>query len=207
MIERGKKYLRRSIDDLPRHQAPDIWEEIEKQLPANNEAGTENLERAISDLKEKQAPDVWTAVESELPIEKTPRRSTFKWAPWAAASIAVAFVAVLLLSKPASTDEITYSTEEVEFFNISEELASFHSPNDPVLDFIQKNCKQFVTKCQNPEFKGLFNTYLELNAAQVELEKQLEKTNNKEQLIKYLIRVEKNRTEIGKDMLKMLRFS
>jgi len=215
MMEENRENLRRAIDGMKvkQEQAPDVWSGIEQALSEPAEIGKENLENAVSSLQEMKAPDVWDGIAGTLVEESANslgQRVTYIWV--AAASVAILIVAfvALIVTTPSESNLVTsttYSSEEVILFDSEELSDEFESREDGVLTYVEKNCKNLISKCKDPEFKGLFDAYLEMGKAQEELKGQLAKTDNKQQIFKYLIRLEKERAEVGKDLLKMLRYS
>lgn len=210
MTEKGKSNLKSAIEGLRQHKAPDIWRAIAKHLQNFDESGQENLKKAAGSLRGINAPDVWPEIEKTLDRGSEKPITLWKRLSW----VAVASVIVLLgylwitILQPAKVNEmISYSTEEVPFFNAQEELKGLNTNDDQVLDYIQGHCQALAVKCQNPHFETLIETYLELNRAKEELEVQLNLVANQEQVIKFLIKIEKEKTEVGKEMLRMLRYS
>ena len=82
--------------------------------------------------------------------------------------------------------------------------ATSQSGDDDLLNYINKNCKQLALTCQDPGFKSLLDNYIELSEAKAELEKQLLAQIGQGQKMKYLVRIEKQQTAVGKEMLKKL---
>jgi len=196
--------LRRAIGEMKTTKAPDVWNSINDRL--HTDANRDALSQAIEELDVKEAPDIWAEVESSLDERKTVKRPFW----YAAAAISLLLVSYLFynqLSQGQTEEIITYSTEEVEYFEVAGEMEGFESNDDEILQYVHQNCKRLIAKCEDPEFKGLLETYMELNDAKEEIEAELDKNNNQPQLMKYLIRVEKNQTQVGKDMLKKLKYS
>ncbi|MEM1408924.1 MAG: hypothetical protein AAGG59_19225 [Bacteroidota bacterium] len=203
MHKENRRNLDKAIDELKELKAPDIWYEIANDLDF---AKDENLISAIEDLKDSEAPDIWLPIEASLPKPKF--RSKLNWS--IAASVSILFVSAFLFYKSLSdsaSETISYSTEEVDFFETSLDISLDEGDEDKILDYVKKNCRRLSQTCQNPEFKGLLEAYIELADAKKQLENELSKGANQPQLMKYLIRVEKNQTQVGKDMLKKLRLS
>ncbi|PSR53432.1 hypothetical protein AHMF7605_07780 [Adhaeribacter arboris] len=98
---------------------------------------------------------------------------------------------------------LTYSQEIVAPLNLTLFEASL-SDEDEVLDFVRENCQTLQEKCTNSKFRGLLNEYLELEAARHELTGQLNQHQEQTQLMNYLVRIEKEKTEVGKQLLQLL---
>ena len=105
-----------------------------------------------------------------------------------------------------SSEQISYSTEQLEFFDVNENLNTISSsPDDLLLTYVKENCTRLAATCQDPEFKELLEAYMELNETKKELNQTLKNSNDQAQVMKYLIKVEKSQTEIGKNMLKKMK--
>ncbi len=203
MEDQNIELLKRAIDELSIKEAPDVWSNIEHGLV--EEENTISFKDAIEQLPTKEAPDVWLSIEASLP-----RKLNFRSIWMVAASVVLFLCSVFLfIESNNSYDEpqIAHTTEMLENFNVALDIQSIGVEEDAILQYIQKNCMRLALTCNDPEFKGLLETYIELNEAKKVLTQELEKRENRPQLMKYLIRVEKNQTEIGKDMLKKLRNS
>lgn len=205
MEEQNRKKLENAISELPSKEAPDIWANIEAKIQTDEEHD-HVLSEAISQMPSKQAPDIWLPIEASLPSQKRSRSSV-----WMVAASAALFIASLFLfiesRKVNEQSTISYSTEKIETMNVSLEIDDYISSEDAILDYIQKNCKKLALTCNDPEFKGLMETYVELSEAKEELANKLEQKGQQPQLMKYLIRIEKNQTRVGKDLLKKMRKS
>lgn len=212
MMEEKRENLKRALEGLKNQKAPDIWDKIESRLADEHEEGKTNLTKAIQGLEEYQAPDIWDEIAEGISEGTIHHQSGYKRILWsAAASIALLITAFWVFDKPSLGNETltssVYSTEEIDMFEVTSLEEDFGTTEDGVLNYVNNNCKLLLTKCENPEFKGLYDTYLELGQAKKELKGKLDETPNKEQLYKYLIRLEKDQAEVGKDLLKMLRYS
>ncbi|MEL6560287.1 MAG: hypothetical protein AAFQ94_19010 [Bacteroidota bacterium] len=211
-MEEKRENLKRAIEGLKSYEAPDVWSAINEKLVADTEEGKEHLASAVDGMKDMPAPDVWAEISDKLDDSHKSDNSSNRKTLWAvAASISLLIAAVWVFQQSnTEVDLITssdYTTEEVEVFEVDFSGRGFKSTNDGVLGYVDKNCKLMMTKCEDPKFKGLYDTYLELGRAKEELKEKLAETSNKEQLYKYLIRLEKDQTEIGKNLLKMIRYS
>lgn len=204
MDEKNRKSLLKGIAELPLKEAPNIWEAIELKLEVNEEENKSILDDALKQLPQMEAPDIWIPVEAAIPKKKDLRSI------WMVAASLVLFISSVFLFIQSSAEKeepiISYSTESIESFNIALGLETLDTGEDAILSYIQKNCKRLALTCNDPEFKGLLEMYMELSDAKQDLVQKLEK-KNQPHLMKYLIRIEKNQTEVGKDMLKKLRNS
>ena len=197
MKEGNVDKLKKGIEQLPVKQAPDVWHLIEEKISP--------LHAAIEALPAKEAPDIWLAIESGLLRKKTAQIGV--WMVAASIALFIASVFLFVQSRRNEPEEvISYSTEYLDGFQVALGLQR-ESEEDKVLDYIHKNCKRLALTCNDPEFKELLETYIELLDARNELIRKIEEANDQPSLMKYLIRLEKNQTKVGKDMLKKLRSS
>ena len=203
-MEEKKDHLHRSIEGLQQVKAPDIWTQIEMDLDAEAEQNREVLSKSIDKLPMQKAPDVWLALETELAEQKS---RTFSWRTLAVAAsfLLVSGLSYLLLA-PTSNETIAYSTETVETFEVGFEIPEWDDQGDDmILTYIKENCTRLAVTCQDPEFKALLAAYMELTETKEELSRSMEENAQQAQVMKYLIRVEKNQNEVGKSMLKKLK--
>ncbi|MEM9857450.1 MAG: hypothetical protein AAF843_08845 [Bacteroidota bacterium] len=203
----SRRHLEKAVSELREFKAPDVWLDIEAALSTPAVGSDNNLKDAIRDLKSSEAPDVWLPIEASLPKVESKQRFIY-WS--VAASVSMLIISLVLFYQSSfnrTAETISYSTEEVDFFETSLDISLNETADDKILEYVKRNCKRLSQSCQNPEFKGLLETYMELTNAKQQLEMELAKSTNQSQLMKYLIRVEKNQTEVGKDMLKKLKWS
>ncbi|GAB4249641.1 MAG: hypothetical protein Tsb0034_29000 [Ekhidna sp.] len=201
-MEQNDRVLKDSIKGLRQAEAPNIWSSIAAGLDDQNEQNREVLGRSIEALPQHDAPDVWAGVAREMGAK---REGVWKYLAIAASISLVAVVSFLFLSNPPS-ERVSYSTEQVDFFDVNQSLPSITSDaDDMLLTYIKENCTRLATTCQDPEFKELLEAYMELDETKKELNQALKKTTDQAQVMKYLIKVEKSQTELGKDMLKKMR--
>ena len=78
------------------------------------------------------------------------------------------------------------------------------SEDDEVMDFIKMHCQQVALTCNTPQFQGLFDLYIELDQSKMELMDVMQANQEQEQLADYLIRVEKEKDEVGKQLIQMI---
>ncbi len=200
-VEKNEKILKESIEGLKQSEGPNIWLQIAAELDSEEEQNQEILVKSIQSLSQQEAPDVWLNVSSKLES-----KSANQWKYLAiAASISLVVLVSYFILPHRSAEEITYSTEQVEFFGVGQYVAEDINTDDILLTYIKENCVRLATTCQDPEFKALLESYMELDATKDELNKALEKAPDQSKVMKYLIKVEKNQTEIGKDMLKKMK--
>ena len=198
-MEKNTHILTRSIEGLRQTEGPDIWSSIVVELTSREE-NKEVLSQSVQSLAQHQAPDVWMEVSSGLSAKSGKR---WKYYAAAASLVLIGLVSVLLVPKQA--EEITYSTEQVDFFEVGQRVTGYNGADDVLLSYIKENCVRLAATCQDPEFKSLLEMYMELDVRKEELNKALQLAPDQTKVMKYLIKVEKNQTEIGKDMLKKMK--
>ena len=218
----SSKILSKAISGLRSKKAPDLcWEKILAQLD------DQVLQEAVDNMEVKQAPeDSWDQIQSALDespltraIADIPQRklvddnfdqllepkidSKNRFGKWLgiAASVLVIFSLYWLYLQPA--ESLQYSEEIV-----SESLRLPHVPTefekDEVLMFIRENCAIDQVRCKSSEFAGLYDLYLELSEAQKELKTELEKNQQMSALVSYLVETEKEKTEVGKQLIYLI---
>ncbi|MBD0256071.1 MAG: hypothetical protein ICV83_10155 [Cytophagales bacterium] len=232
MEEKGRRTLYRALSRLPAYPAPErVWAGIEKALDAERGAGMapgapeahcarveanreaarrENeaiLRRAVQALP-RHAPknDVFDAIfESTAPAARNPAR------PWYRVAGIAASVALLVtgawfarVGEESERVQVTYSEETLYPSDQQWQADTLRAAED-VLAFVRVHCTAAVLACQTPEFKGLLGQYQALEAARRELESQLAAHREQPQLVRYLVRVEKEQTEVGKRLIQFIR--
>lgn len=219
--------LKNAIKQLELKKAPDfIWLEMESRLEKDSD-----LKNSISGLSKRKAPDsVWDSIHDRLDRPNTLSRATenlpkrkldndmfeqiiatnsirtnslfnLKWVFGLAASIMLLITSVFI-----------YEQNGIEQIEFSEQLSlmpmevehSLGFENDDVLNFIESNCSIVALKCDTEEFKGLFDLYLELNQTQKMLLEEAKNQYEVQSLMKYIVQTEKERTEIGKQLIYLI---
>lgn len=201
-MEKNKEVLRESIDGLRQSEGPNIWSLISAELDNQEERNKDLLARSIEFLPEYKAPNVWSGVSSKLEA-----KSASRWKHLAiAASVSLVAVFSYLFLANQRSEKLSYSIEQVEFFEGGQQVSLINDDaEDLLLGYIKENCTRLAATCQDPEFKELLEAYIELDETKKELNQALEKSIDQAQVMKYLIKVEKHQTRIGKDMLKKMK--
>lgn len=232
MEEKDRRILYRALSRLPAYPAPErVWTGIEKALDAGQAAGMapdaldahcaliranreaaalENevvLRRAVQQLPRLALKkDVFDEIlESTTPRRRKPAR-TWYWVAGIAASVAL-LVTLAWFARVGEAPErvqVTYSEETLYPPGQSWETDTPRATEE-VLAFVRVHCAAAVFACQTPEFKGLLKQYQALEAARQELESQLAAHREQPQLVRYLVRVEKEQTEVGKRLIQFIR--
>ena len=184
-------------------EAPDIWPRIRAELDSEGEENVGQLRKAIGALKEQEAPDIWMKVSEGLETKKS------RWRYWyMAASVSLLMVAGYWFfdGSDIPSEQLTYTTEEVTFFDVGIKApVEVAEADDVLLTYVKENCTRLIATCQDPEFKALLEAYMELDDTKEKLNRQMHQADKYPRMMKYLIKVEKDQAEIGKDMLKKLK--
>jgi hypothetical protein len=233
MPGKGKQNLYRAIDRMPRYQPPEgVWAGIERALDAQQDteavspaaaalqcaaakaareaAARENeavLRRAVRQLPPYALPaDVFDQIAGD-PARPGREATRGYWRAGIAASVALLMAVGWWFAGAGPGSErvqVAYSEETIYIPQAQPELAPPGSRAE-VLQFVLANCTPAVLPCQTSEFKGLLVQYQELEAARKELEAQIRAHREQPQLVRYLVRVEKQQTEVGKRLIQHLR--
>ncbi|MBN2520902.1 MAG: hypothetical protein JXB17_10385 [Bacteroidales bacterium] len=200
MKEQKKYNLKKAIDQLPAYKAPDkIWGNIAKRMDNMNAP----LQRAIQDLPVFKVPEkIWNTIEEGLEKEGGKKVFLFQKQVIRIAASIIVLLAIGYLVKyfivPPDKDLI-YSVEIVEDDTGIDFMPTVDTGSS---DIILSNCKKNPEVCESPLFIELENQLKELKAEQEKLQKIL-KGNPDPQLIKFLYRMENDRVEIEKKIIKM----
>ena len=207
MEEFGKENLIQAIGQLKNKKAPNsLWDNIEEELDENDqyEGNHIALQKALSQLPEKKAPISFNDLithENEIPLRKVHR---FKL--WHQMGIA-ASIALLLVSGlyfwPKSEEQISisYSEQKIELNQLAQFEISEEHEQDEVLSFIKANCKAFEQQCNQEAFQDLLQQYMALENDRKSLVEAIKINQGENQLIQYLVRIEKKKTKVGKQLM------
>ena len=216
--EQGQEHFERAMDNIKKDKtkAPDIWNKITNSLDQVGETGQPEernmpvLEEAIRSLPQHQAPDnLFDKVVNPVktaPEKGKPFRHLYRISGVAATVLLVITLSVWLKTKNQenTSETITYSEETIQLSDNFNSLLSSFEQKDEVLAFVEANCLQIELKCENDEFKGLLLQYKELDTVKQTLIAEIILHQEQVQLIDYLIRVEKEKTEVGKKLIQYL---
>ena len=216
--DQGQEHFEKAMDNIKKDQikAPDMWDQITNSLDQITETGQSEehniaaLQKAIRSLPRHQAPDdLFDKIinTTKEPIEK--RKSLGRL--YRISGVAATVLLVITLSfwsknqnQENTGETITYSEETIQSSDNFNALLSSFEQKDEVLAFVEANCLQIELKCENDEFKGLLSQYKELDTVKQSLIAEITLHQEQVQLIDYLIRVEKEKTEIGKKLIQYL---
>ncbi|MCG8319261.1 MAG: hypothetical protein MI921_07160 [Cytophagales bacterium] len=216
--EQGQEHLEKAMESIKLEEikAPDIWRKISGALDKVGETdqpdehNTSALKAAIRTLPQYSAPgDLFDHVVN--PARKTTEKGKSFKRLYRISGVAATVVLVLTLgfwlknqNQKETGETITYSEETIQSSDHFNALISSFEEKDEVLAFVEANCLQVELKCENAEFKGLLLQYKELDTVKQSLIAEITLHQEQVQLIDYLIRVEKEKTEIGKKLIQYI---
>jgi hypothetical protein len=201
-IENKGDKLKKAIEALPSFAAPvGLWSHIEEQLSGREE----NLRTAIGELPAFNAPaGIWEEIEGQVSRR---RRSTSLLYETPVFKVAASIVLLLSLTylayrfhMPVKDETINMHVEIIDDAN-NQQIDPIGAEAQPVLN--SQLCKGNPQLCNSPQYKQLD---MQLKELQVELNKiiELPGSRNDPQLLKYYYRLENERIEIEKRMIKLI---
>lgn len=219
---RADTALNLALRQLPQHDpAPSLWARLDAELTAD-----ETLDRALTTLPDfDPKADLWNALERELAVEsaesaqppvKTPftisRNTSFgqrsvRWA--AAASVLLALLGGYgLYQHTSSTETVTvaYSVETMDALptDIMPEPAIDQQAERDLETFINQACEQQVLACKKPEVQDLRQQLAELDQRKAQIDGQLRVFGEDPDLVKAQVRIENERADVAKELVKIL---
>ncbi len=193
----------RAILQLPSHKAPDeVWQNIANELDAQ-----QPLLSAIDEYRSRtlSAPDLFDGVIESTQPKRVIRRMPNAWLSGIAAGLALLMTVYLLFDK--ADEQVTVDTYTEVTDGLPEMMTTVMqqmSEEDEVMGFIKTHCQQVALTCNTPKFQGLFELYVELDESKIELMDVMAENQNQQELTGYLIRVEKEKDEVGKQLIQMI---
>ncbi len=191
-------------------EAPDIWDEIAGHMSEEASNSEDVLKRAILELPVAELPaDVFDQVVADVAEKGSERwfkQPRMKWAAAIIAFLLISWFAVNINTNNEAkiTETIAYSEESISTEDDIQEILSSFEHNDEVMALVESTCLPLEIKCENPEFKGLLTQYQELEDVKDNLIEEIKVHQGQSQLVDYLVRVEKEKTEIGKKLINYL---
>ncbi|RCR67324.1 hypothetical protein [Larkinella punicea] len=193
----------KALQQLPEHEPrPDLWDRIDADLRADA-----TIDRALDDLPVfDPKADVWEQIAGQLekPVVRPLWKPVFRWT--AAAAVAAVVMGIWLVLQPASDEKVTisYQTEvvETELTVASEPLQS--ATDQKVEMFINEQCAQQTVVCQKPEVKELKQHLNELSNRKEAVEQELLVFGNDPALVQAQIKIENERAEVTKELVRIL---
>ncbi|OIN56664.1 hypothetical protein [Arsenicibacter rosenii] len=198
------------MNQLPEHDPrPDLWARIEADL-----IHEDRLDRLLSQLPEHDPGDVWAQLEmrvqqgesgaaGETPVRRIGRSVATRWV--AAASLAGLLAGWFWwqnLPKPDERITVAWSTETT--------VTTRQHPDQTAADahfmtFVEQHCRQEVAACSRPEVKELKGRLDDLNDRKVKIEEKLSVFGNDPALVQAQIKIENERAEVAKQLVRELR--
>jgi hypothetical protein len=194
--------LKKAVKTMPAYIAPvGLWSRIEEQLSTRDE----NLRSAIVELPTFEAPTgIWKGIEEQTSIHRKGIRRLYKTRIFNAAASIVLLLSLTYLAYrfliPANDETVTAHIEIVD-----DEDQSGTKPVrvevPPILN--SQLCKGNPQICHSPQFKELDRQLKEL---QDELNRIISQPGSKNdpQLLKYYYRLENERVQIEKRMIRLI---
>jgi len=213
MEEFGKDKLKKALQELPSKVAPEqLWDSIQEEIDSNYPADQnyQALQQAVNDLPAKKAAPVTfediiapsSNHQGQAQVNRLKKiRPYFKYIGWAA-SVLLVLATSVFWQFPATTEsvDIVYSEQTIEWAPKLVEFSDLHQ-QDEVLSFIKANCKAFQQECSQEEFKELLDQYIQLESDRQKLIDAIQQNQEQKQLVTYLVRLEKKKTELGKKLM------
>lgn len=207
-MKQQDQHIKRAIEELRTYTAPsEVWHKIATELDAE-----QPLIKAIDEYKEKKlvAPDLFDEIiDQEAPKAKV-RTLPIAWVGSIAAGLALLLGVYFMFDR--STEGSGQETITVETYTETTQylpemmtaVVEQMSAEDEVMGFIKSHCQQVALTCNTPQFQGLFDLYIELDESKTELLDVMETNQGQQELAGYLIRVEKEKDEVGKQLIQMI---
>ena len=201
--EPGRAYLEGALKDMERKQkAPDhLWENLQDALEEFKYA--DPLSNAIQSLPTYTAPIQYQEI-YPLKERKLLHHTFSRWFSGIAAGLLI--LAGVYYFYAGSKEQVTLITT-TEQLTTNKDMISLTidqlSGEDEILKLIESHSIQVSAQYESPKFKGLYAYYLELDDSKKELLTVIS-VNQDVHLVDYLIRVEKEKTEVGKQLLQMI---
>lgn len=198
------QHIKRAVKKLRTYKAPsEVWDKIAAELDAER-----TLIKAIDEYKAQKrvAPDIFDEIiDQEVPKAKI-RTLPIAWVGSIAAGLAL-LLGVYFFFDSAVQETITVEsyTETTQYLpEMMTAVVEQMSAEDEVMGFIKSHCQQVALTCNTPQFQGLFDLYIELDESKTELLDVMETNQGQQELAGYLIRVEKEKDEVGKQLIQMI---
>ncbi|MEL7020497.1 MAG: hypothetical protein AAGK47_02700 [Bacteroidota bacterium] len=190
------------LRDLPQYEPSDnLWEQIANQLPQTTTSTP--LGRAIQQLPQYEPPALlWEKIATELPT-RSATVIRVKWWRYAAAAAIIGILATVglgYLGKENAKVTIAHSTEIHDPSVWESDWYEDESAFDMILAF----CKTQTFTCEEPLFRQLQSELQELNTARSEIESVMGDYGQDTQLLKQLTRIEHQRSDVLKEMAKLI---
>ena len=225
-MQKHQYILKKAIDQLPSKKAPeDLWDSIVESI------SKDGLASMVDSLPTKKAPEMgWTEIDRQLQESSILRRSISELPQhelgedlfdniltgrksisrrlWWVSGIAASFILIvsfaILMNQLSSLENISYSEELVEVDIDALDLVSEYDYGEDIFYFIENNCYAASIRCESDEFKDLFQLYKDLDETYQELKSEAINNADEIQLVTYLVELEKEKTEVGKQLITLI---
>ena len=203
-MEGNRHYLQKAIHDLPQYNPrPELFDKIEKELQELKS------KKAIGQLPTHSPSDeLWNKIELQLDQKQVRVIPIQQWAKY---SLRIAASVILLLgaywiyhyTQPIKENtEISYSTETV--IEPGEEINEIAYNENNAAEFIRTSCLKQPDVCSQPQVDALKTQLDELENEQTRLKESLEQDKDNAELIKSLIKIEKEKTKVSKKLIQYI---
>lgn len=204
-MEEGKENLQRAIQQLNTKRAPtDLWDSIEDGLDENEplDQDYQVLQKAIEQLPHKPfTKDIFDSIISKNQTHQ-PKRN-IAWYKLLVAASVLFLLGMFLITRHEASESVnlTYSEQTIEQAPVTLVAFTDLHTQDEVLSFIKSNCKAFEQQCNQEGFKVLLDEYIQLETDRKELMEAIQHNQEETQLVQYLVRLEKKKTQLGKQLM------
>jgi hypothetical protein len=199
MKDTNGNILKKAIAELPNFVcgSESMWQNIEKSLP-------EETTNTLADvLPEYILPkDIWPAIEQDLDNRKIHkiRFAYLRIAAGIVALIGLGFLVKEFVGYKADKGTITYSVETVDNSNLHiNEIIQDIPENENIKTLCQNN----PVVCSTQQFEELTRQFDDVTGEMQEITKII-KENNDPQLLRYYYRLENQKAEIEKKMIRII---
>lgn len=199
------------LQKLPQHDPKvDLWSRIDAALTAE-----ERLDQSLTRLPEHEPrATMWDGVAVQLeaePVNETvvrpmpgSTRPVFgRRMAWAVAASVALLMGGYWFYKPAETVTVAYSTEMAPA-NVPEPVPD-NTADEHLEAFINQACEQQVVACKKPEVQDLRQQLADLDSRKTQIDKQLTVFGDDPDLVKAQIRIENERADVTKELVRILR--
>ncbi|MEQ9426539.1 MAG: hypothetical protein RJQ09_19105 [Cyclobacteriaceae bacterium] len=202
-MEKGLVHLDNAIQDFKKDRKPPewVWGQIAAELDILEREGP--LRKAITELPKHQAPDIFDEVAPKQ-SKQVFLNQGFRWVSGIAASLLILFGVYYITASQEQVDVVATTETSQSHNEVVKAAISQLGEDDEILEVIEVHCAQVALRCESPEFKGLFDYYLELDASKEELLTAMNEHQEQVQLVDYLVRVQKEKDDVGKQLIQLI---
>ena len=200
--ERNTEMLKKALRALPVHKPSDrVWIKLRDQLFAyHHEVNRSALTEAITGM-----PDYTTSVSLDLQTKHQRPTRKYIWIRIAASIVILVGISwVIIRYYPEANDTNITLNHTVE--TLHRELVFFSAVEEDhtIQELIKQSCKTVPFACALPQYKSLEAELDEVKTAIKEIKFEMARYKTDTQLMKILVKQEKSRTKIEKEILRLL---